>query len=323
MSIPSRCDPGRRRFLRGGAAALGLGLAAGLGLDRARAEGLRPVVVCIDPGHGGHDPGCIGAKGLREKDVVLDVALRVGALLEAVPGLQVVYSRRTDVFVPLAQRLQLGIRQRADLFLSIHADAFPERDVRGSSVWILSERGASSSAARWLAQSQNGDFWDSSAALAGSRELHDVLLDLSRSAASSAATRAAQLLLRALAEVEDLHAAQVQKANFVVLRAPNVPSLLVETAFLSNPEEEKRLRDPDFRALLAQSISDAVLAHFVQAPPSDSRWSSARHAIAPGETLSELSARYGVRPNVLRLANGLVSAQLPAWGYLRVPILHA
>jgi len=318
-----KCSMERRRFLRAGVAAFGLGLTAGFAPGSVQAEGLRPVLVCIDPGHGGRDPGCIGAAGLQEKDVVLDVALRVGALLEAVPGLQVVFTRRSDVFVPLAQRLQLGIRQRADLFLSIHADAFPERDVRGSSVWILSERGASSSAARWLAQSQNGDFWDSSAALHGSRELHDVLLDLSRSAANSAAVRAAQLMLRALAEVEDLHTAEVQKANFVVLRAPNVPSLLVETAFLSNPQEERRLRDPVFRGILAQSISDAVLAHFVQAPPSDSLWSSARHAISPGETLTDLARRYGVRPEVLRLANGLVSAQLPAHGYLRVPILHA
>ena len=285
----------------------------------------RPIVVCLDPGHGGHDPGAIGAQGTREKDVVLDVGLSLAQLIRSAPGMRLVMTRNTDCYVPLMDRMHLGLEQRADLFVSIHADAFPERAVRGSTVWALSATGASNAAARWLAKTQNA-----ADPLLGDVQsgIHDpmlnaVLINMTQTAAMNSAAAAAAVMIRGLAGVEDLHNAAVQHANFVVLRAPEVPSMLVETAFISNPEEEQRLRDPDFRQLLARTMHDAVVAHFVKVPPADSAWSATRHVLRKEENLADVARRYGLSVEALRLANHLPRGEGQPGVPLHVPIMGA
>lgn len=285
----------------------------------------RPIVICLDPGHGGHDPGAIGQVGTREKDVVLDVGLRLAELLRQTPGVRLVMTRDSDRYVPLLERMELGVHHRADLFVSVHADAFPLRTVRGSTVWALSEKGASNEAARWLAKTQNAADPILGDMQAGQHNplLNQVLLNMSQTAAMNSAASAADVMIRGLAGVEDLHNAQVQHANFVVLRAPNVPSMLVETAFISNPEEEQHLRDPAFRDLLAHTMRDAIVAHFVKAPPAGSCWSSAQHVVSHQESLAEVAKRYGVNAQILRLANHLDGREAFAGQRLRVPIMGA
>ncbi|WP_241549931.1 N-acetylmuramoyl-L-alanine amidase [Acidithiobacillus sulfuriphilus] len=285
----------------------------------------RPIVICLDPGHGGHDPGAIGQMGTREKDVVLDVGLRLGELLRQTPGVHLVMTRDSDRYVPLLERMELGVHHRADLFVSVHADAFPLRTVRGSTVWALSEKGASNEAARWLAKTQNAADPILADVQGGQHNplLNQVLLNMSQTAAMNSAASAADVMIRGLAGVEDLHNAQVQHANFVVLRAPDVPSMLVETAFISNPEEEQHLRDPAFRDLLAHTMRDAIVAHFVKAPPAGSCWSSAQHVVSHEESLADVAKRYGVNARILRLANHLDGREAFAGQRLRVPIMGA
>ncbi|MCK9189088.1 N-acetylmuramoyl-L-alanine amidase [Acidithiobacillus sp.] len=285
----------------------------------------RPIVVCLDPGHGGHDPGAIGAKGTREKDVVLDVGLSLAQLIRSTPGMRLVMSRNTDRYVPLMDRMHLGLEQRADLFVSIHADAFPERTVCGSTVWALSETGASNAAARWLAKTQNAADPFLGGVQSGIHDpmLSEVLINMTQTAAMNSAAAAADVMIRGLAGVEDLHNATVQHANFVVLRAPDVPSVLVETAFISNPEEEQRLRDPDFRQVLARTLHDAVVAHFVKAPPAHSAWSATRHVLSKGENLASVARRYGLSVEALRLANNLPRGEGQPGEPLRVPMMGA
>ncbi|OYV72708.1 MAG: hypothetical protein B7Z70_14395 [Acidithiobacillus ferrivorans] len=207
----------------------------------------------------------------------------------------------------------------------MHADAFPLRTVRGSTVWALSEKGASNEAARWLAKTQNAADPILADVQGGQHNplLNQVLLNLSQTAAMNSAASAADVMIRGLAGVEDLHNAQVQHANFVVLRAPDVPSMLVETAFISNPEEEQHLRDPAFRDLLAHTMRDAIVAHFVKAPPAGSCWSSAQHVVSHEESLADVAKRYGVNARILRLANHLDGREAFAGQRLRVPIMGA
>lgn len=296
------------------------------GIEQPKSSGgERPIVVCLDPGHGGHDPGAIGAQGTREKDVVLDVGLTLAQLIRATPGMRLVMTRETDRYVPLMDRMHIGLRNRADLFISIHADAFPERSVRGSTVWALSDKGASNAAARWLAKTQNAADPLLGNVQAGVHNpvLNEVLIDMTQTAARNAAAAAADVMIHGLAGVENLHNAAVQHANFVVLRAPDVPSMLVETAFISNPEEERRLRDPEFRQTLATTMYNAVVAHFVKAPPAHSAWSSTRHVLGHHETLAEVAQRYGLTVEALRLANNLPHGGGMPGDHLRVPIMGA
>ncbi|WP_414039865.1 N-acetylmuramoyl-L-alanine amidase [Acidithiobacillus sp. M4-SHS-6] len=283
----------------------------------------RPIVVCLDPGHGGHDPGAVGVHGTREKDVVLAVGLILAQHLRRTPGIQVLMTRQSDHYIPLLSRMHLGLQRRADLFISIHADAFPDPDVRGSTVWALSGKGASNAAARWLAKTQNAADPVLARLPAGRQDpmLNEVLINMTQTAAMNAAAAAADVMIRGLAEVEGLHNAAVQHANFVVLRAPDVPSMLVETAFISNPQEERRLRDPEFRQILARSMHDAIVAHFVKAPPTGSCWSSANHVLGQHETLTEVARLYGLSVEALRLANNLAHGEEPAGTHLRVPIM--
>ena len=236
--------------------------------DVARRNGLRPLVIAIDAGHGGQDPGAKGPGGTREKMVTLAIARELARQVNATPGLKAYLTRDTDVFIPLVQRYQKARAAKADLFVSIHADSFTSPDASGSSVFVLSQRGASSQAARWLANQENA------ADLVGGVKLQDkddtlasVLLDLSQSATLKASEDMASQVLGGLKRLGPTHKGEVERANFVVLRSPDVPSMLVETAFISNPGEERRLNDPEHQSQLARAILDGVTSYFTRQPP--------------------------------------------------------
>ena len=230
--------------------------------------GMRPLVIAVDAGHGGQDPGARGPSGSREKDLTLAIARELARQINATPGLKAYLTRDTDVFIPLAQRYQKSRAAKADLFVSIHADAFTNPAASGSSVFVLSQRGASSQAARWLASQENA------ADLVGGVRLQDkdntlasVLLDLSQSATMKASEDMAGHVLSGLKTLGKTHKPHVERANFVVLRSPDVPSMLVETAFITNPDEERRLNDPRHQNRLARAILDGVNTYFTRQPP--------------------------------------------------------
>lgn len=236
--------------------------------DIARRAGLRPLIIAIDAGHGGQDPGARGANGSREKDITLEIARELARQVNATPGLKAYLTRDDDYFIPLAQRYQKARAAKADLFVSIHADAFTSPSASGSSVFVLTQRGASSQAARWLANQENA------ADLVGGVKLQDmsntlasVLLDLSQSATMKASQDMAEQVLVGLKRIGKTHKDHVESANFVVLRSPDVPSMLVETAFISNPDEERRLNDPKHQSQLARAILDGVTGYFSRQPP--------------------------------------------------------
>ena len=233
-----------------------------------RRDAARRITVAIDPGHGGEDPGAIGRRGTYEKHVALAISRKLKAILDGDATLKPVLTRDDDYFVPLAMRVQKARRAQADLLVSIHADAFREPKARGSSVFALSENGATSAAARWLAQKEND------ADLIGGVNL-DVrdpvlartLLDLSQAAQINDSLKAGRHVLQELAEVNALHKRDVEQAGFAVLKAPDVPSILIETAFISNPDEELKLRDPRQQARYAESIADGIKRYFSRNPP--------------------------------------------------------
>jgi len=228
----------------------------------------RPVTIAIDAGHGGEDPGAIGAFGTREKDVTLAIARRLRALLESDRGMRVLLTRDGDYFVPLRERVAQARRVRADLFVSVHADAWIRPDARGSSVYALSERGASSTAAAWLARRENdADAIGGINLGAHDAQIAQVLLDLSTTAQINHSLRFGAAVLRELARVNSLHKPRVEQAGFAVLRAPDIPSILVETAFISNLEEELRLGDEGYQQRVAAAIGDGIRRHLAQHPP--------------------------------------------------------
>ena len=231
-------------------------------------DAARRITVAIDPGHGGEDPGAIGRRGTYEKHVALAISRKLKAILDGDATVRPVLTRDDDYFVPLATRVQKARRAQADLLVSIHADAFREPKARGSSVFALSENGATSAAARWLAQKEND------ADLIGGVNLDTrdpvlarTLLDLSQAAQINDSMKAGRHVLQELAEVNALHKRDVEQAGFAVLKAPDVPSILIETAFISNPDEELKLRDPRHQARYAESIADGIKRYFSRNPP--------------------------------------------------------
>jgi N-acetylmuramoyl-L-alanine amidase len=219
-------------------------------------------VVAIDAGHGGEDPGAIGPAGTYEKDVVLAIARELRTLVNAEPGMRAYMTRSGDYFVPLASRVQRARRVRADIFVSIHADAYPEPRPRGASVYVLSERGASSTTARWLAQRENGSDEVGGVQIGHrDREVRRILLDLSTGAQVRESNQLATHLLAALGQVGPLHKPRVEGASFAVLRSPDMPSVLVETAFISNPAEERRLADPEHQRRIARAMLAGIRSY--------------------------------------------------------------
>jgi N-acetylmuramoyl-L-alanine amidase len=232
----------------------------------------RDLIIAVDAGHGGEDPGAIGKNGTREKDVVLAIARVLKQRIDAEPGMKAVLTRDGDYFVPLRDRMRRARAQQADLFVSIHADAIRDRSVDGSSVYILSQRGATDEASRWLAERENASDLIGGVSLDDKGDvLASVLLDLSQTASLTASHAAAEYVLHHLYSVGEIRKPQVQEARFMVLKSPDIPSMLVETAYISNPREEQRLRGAAQQAKLAGAIHQGVRAYFYSDPPAGTR----------------------------------------------------
>ncbi|ATG19089.1 N-acetylmuramoyl-L-alanine amidase [Ralstonia mannitolilytica] len=228
----------------------------------------RLLTVAIDPGHGGEDPGATGGAGTHEKDVVLSIARLLKAKIDAQPNMRAMMTRDSDYFVPLGVRVQKARRVQADLFVSIHADAFLSPEARGASVFVLSDRGASSAQAKWLANKENAADMIGGANL-GSKDAQvtRVLLDLSTTAQIADSMKVGRAVLQQIGGINRLHKGQVEQAGFAVLKAPDIPSILVETAFISNPEEEAKLNDPNHQNQLAEAILRGIRSYFAKNPP--------------------------------------------------------
>lgn len=243
--------------------------------DVARRAAGRPLLIAIDAGHGGQDTGARGASGSMEKHITLAVAKKLAAQINATPGMRAYLTRDSDFFIPLAQRYQRARAKKADMFVSVHADAFTNPSASGSSVFVLSRRGSSSQAARWLADQENA------ADLVGGVRLKDkdnslasVLLDLSQSATQRASEEIGSQVLRGLKDLGKTHKGEIERANFVVLRSPDVPSILVETAFISNPQEEQRLLSPAYQEQLARAVLNGIHTYFKRQPPPGTQYAS-------------------------------------------------
>ena len=234
----------------------------------AASDYVRLITIAIDPGHGGEDPGAVGASGTYEKHITLSIGRRLKALLDKQPNMRGFLTRDGDYFIPLHERVNKARRVQADLFVSVHADAFIKPQARGSSVFALSEKGATSAAARWLAKKEND------ADLIGGVNLNvkdvflkQTLLDLSQSAQINDSLKVGRDVLEQLGEINQLHKRDVEQAGFAVLKAPDIPSILVETAFISNPDEEKRLNDEAYQDKMARAIVEGIKRYFDKNPP--------------------------------------------------------
>ena len=280
----------------------------------------RDVIIAIDAGHGGEDPGAIGPGGTYEKDVVLQIAKTLARAINRERGMRAVLIREGDYYMSLRKRILSARRHKADLFLSIHADAFPNRKVQGASVYTLSRRGASSEAARWLAERENA------ADLVGGVSLDDkddvlasVLLDLSQTASLEASIDVADRVLKGLQRVGKVHKKRVQSAGFAVLKSPDIPSILIETAFISNPSEEKKLLSHKHRRNLAGAIVTGLRGYFRDFAPAGTLLAARKHVIARGETLSAIAQRYRVSTSALKAYNALRGDRIQAGQTISIP----
>lgn len=275
----------------------------------------RDIVVAIDAGHGGDDPGALGPRGIQEKRVVLSIARRVDALFDAAPGFRGELIRTGDYYVPLERRTVLAREHRADMFVSIHADAFKSPQPRGASVYALSSRGATSETARWLAERENrSDLVGGvgSVSLADKDPvLAQVLLDVFMNGTLKASLDVGDRVLGALGRSTRLHSRTVHQAGFVVLKSPDIPSILVEMGFISNPQEARLLDQAEHQDRLARAVFEGVRAHLEQEPPPGTLLASQRdggarrYTIVRGDTLSDIAQRFGVATGRLMTTNGL------------------
>jgi len=290
-------------------------------LPAPQSEPARDVVIAIDAGHGGEDVGAIGPSGIYEKDIVLAVARELAARIDRQVGMRAVLTRRGDYYLKLRTRMDKARAERADLFISIHADAFRDPRVGGSSIYVLSQSGASSEAAKWLADNENASDLIGGVTLDDKDDvLKSVLLDLSQTASIEASIDAANDVLESLKQLGKVHKKRVQHAGFVVLKSPDIPSLLIETAYISNPAEEERLRSSAYRQKLAGAIFEGIADYFEgNAPPSSRLAQNRNHKVTRGETLSGIAVKYDVSISRIKLANNLDSETLWAGRVLKIP----
>ena len=267
---------------------------------------LRDVIIAIDAGHGGDDPGAKGPSGVYEKNVVLKIAKNLAEVINKERGMRAVLIRKGDYYIKLRNRIEKAREYKADLFISIHADAFRDPKVRGSSVYVLSKKGASSEAAKWLAEKEN------SSDLVGGVSLEDkddlvasVLLDLSQTASLEASIDVSTHIIKGLRKVGKVHKRSVQSAPFAVLKSPDIPSILIETGFISNPTEEKKLANSKYRKKMSNAIFHGIKGYFRDFAPEGTLISLRKHIIEKGETLSTIAQQYRVSPNMLRKYNSL------------------
>ena len=267
---------------------------------------LRDVIIAIDAGHGGDDPGAKGPSGVYEKNVVLKIAKSLAEVINKERGMRAVLIRKGDYYIKLRNRIEKAREYKADLFISIHADAFRDPKVRGSSVYVLSKKGASSEAAKWLAEKENSSDLIGGVSLENKDDLvASVLLDLSQTASLEASIDIADRILKGLRTVGRVHKRNVQSAPFAVLKSPDIPSILIETAFISNPIEEKKLTNSKHRKKMSNAILIGLKGYFRDFAPEGSLLSSRKHIIERGETLSTIAQLYRISPNILRKYNSL------------------
>lgn len=292
----------------------------------AHSDERRDVIIAIDAGHGGEDPGASGPGGLREKQVVLEISQELTRLFEKEPGFEPTLIRSGDYYISLKGRRDLARKREADMFISVHADAFKDKRARGASVYALSTRGATSTTARYLAQKENA------ADLIGGVSLSDkedtlalTLADLSMTSTLDSSLNVGASVLGNMGRIARLHKKQVEQAGFAVLKSPDIPSILIETGFISNPDEAKRLADAAYRRKLAQSIHRGVVDWFSAHPPPGSllawqREQGAReYTIVRGDTLSDIASRFNVSLGALRQLNGLSTNRILVGQTLRIP----
>ncbi|MBD1551801.1 N-acetylmuramoyl-L-alanine amidase [Pseudomonas typographi] len=300
----------------------------------AAPSGKRDIIVAVDAGHGGEDPGASGSRGQHEKDITLQIAREVQRQINQEKGFRAELTRSGDYFIPLRGRTEIARKKGADLFVSIHADAAPSSAAFGASVFALSDRGATSETARWLADTENRSDLIGGAGNVSlddkDRMLAGVLLDLSMTATLTSSLNVGQKVLSNIGRVTSLHKGRVEQAGFMVLKSPDIPSILVETGFISNANEASKLQSPEHQQALARSIRAGVKVFFEQNPPPGTyiAWlrdegklaSSAReHSVHPGETLAMLAVRYDVPVETLRSANGLKNDELKVGQMLTIP----
>lgn len=293
-------------------------------------ESGRDIVIAVDPGHGGHDPGAVGRGRTREKDIALAISRQLVRRIDNEPGMRAVLVRKGDYYVDHRERMEIARRNRADLFVSIHADAVDDRRAKGSSVYVLSLKGASDEAAKRLAQRENASDLVGGVSLADKDAvLASVLLDLSQNAALSASLDVGGEVIDELAGLGPVHRRKVQQAGFLVLKSPDVPSILIETAYISNPTEEKKLRNSGHQNKLAGAILAGLRDYFYQNPPPDTRLAldlrrrpagQVKHVISRGDTLSEIAQRYNVSLTAIKSANKLKSNKVRVGQTLRIPV---
>ncbi|MCM2460786.1 AMIN domain-containing protein [Pseudomonas sp. CG7] len=296
--------------------------------------GKRDIIVVSDAGHGGEDPGASGSRGQREKDVVLAIARELQRQVNGMKGFRAELTRTGDYFIPLRGRTEIARKKGADLFVSIHADAAPSKAAFGASVFALSDRGATSETARWLADSENRSDLIGGAGNVSlddkDRMLAGVLLDLSMTASLTSSLNVGQKVLSNIGRVTPLHKQRVEQAGFMVLKSPDIPSILVETGFISNSNEASKLSSSSHQQALARSISSGVRQFFQQNPPPGTYIAWLRdsgkiaqgprdHRVNPGETLAMIAVRYQVSPATLRSANNLKSDELKIGQTLTIP----
>ncbi|WP_265531674.1 N-acetylmuramoyl-L-alanine amidase [Pseudomonas saponiphila] len=296
--------------------------------------GKRDIIVVIDAGHGGEDPGASGSRGQHEKDVVLAIARELQRQINGLKGFRAELTRTGDYFIPLRGRTEIARKKGADLFVSIHADAAPSAAAFGASVFALSERGATSETARWLADSENRSDLIGGAGNVSlddkDRMLAGVLLDLSMTASLTSSLNVGQKVLNNIGRVTPLHKQRVEQAGFMVLKSPDIPSILVETGFISNSNEASKLATASHQQALARSISSGVRQFFQQNPPPGTYIAWLRdsgkiaqgprdHRVSPGETLAMIAVRYQVSAATLRSANNLKSDELKVGQVLTIP----
>jgi N-acetylmuramoyl-L-alanine amidase len=290
----------------------------------------RDIVVAIDPGHGGHDPGAVGKAKTREKDVALAISRKLAARVNAEHGMKAILIRSGDYYVDHRRRTDIARRADADLFVSIHADAVDDRRANGATVYALSTKGASDEEARLLAERENAAVRIGDVSLEDKDEvLAEVLLDLSQSASLSASLDVGSKVIGELARMTKVRRRTVQQAGLLVLKSPDMPSILVETAYISNPAEEKKLRDSRHQDKLANAILAGIRSYFYTNPPPDTQIAmdvrrtpdrQVRHVIARGDTISEIAARYNVSAASIRAANRLNNDNIRIGQTLSIPI---
>ncbi len=288
---------------------------------------LRDVVIVLDPGHGGKDPGAIGPHHSAEKHVVLAIAQKLKQLIDKQPGMRAVLTRNGDYYVGLRERMNIARKYNADIFVAIHADAFVNHNSNGASVFALSQTGATSEAARWLAEKENySELGGVNLSGLDDRNgvIRTVLIDLSQTATIGASVHMGGRVLKGLDKITNLHNNKVEQARFMVLKSPDIPSILIETGFISNPREERNLTSPAYQFQLTRAIFEGVKGYFWDYPPHGTRVEAlantpVHHRVRFGESLPSIAARYGISLNALIAANHLSGSRVRPGQTLTIP----